>query len=483
MFSRQGEISSHEWKMVMSMGKCYRAELTGLFGDPVDENPTGVMMEAGFADQGLNYRYITVRVEKGHLKEAMEAMRRFHMRGINLTIPHKVDVLPFLDELSPAAEIIGAVNSVRNQDGVLIGDNTDGKGFVTALMEKEIFLCDKTVTILGAGGAARAVAVECAVSGAGKIYIINRDGDRGRELSSLIQEKTDASSEYIPWNKTASIPDDTDILVNCTCVGLYPDTNRPDVNYNEIHGGMTVCDVVFNPPETGFLKEAKRRGAVTIDGLGMLVNQGTLNYSLWTENIAPKEVMKEALLAEFGLEKKTAAPSMDDGQRERALIEAMTDYYTGDPKRVQHFLKVYEFARLIGEKEELPSEELLVLRTAAIVHDIGIRISEEKYGFSSGKHQEEEGPAVAEPMLRSLGYADPVIDRVLYLIAHHHTYDRIDGQDYQILVEADFLVNLFEEESKRETCESVREKIFKTESGIGYLERLFLTGNSKDIDV
>ena len=147
-------------------------------------------------------------------------------------------------------------------------------------------------------------------------------------------------------------------------------------------------------------------------------------------------------------------------KQDRKLIEKMMEYYAGDPKRVQHFLKVYEFAKLIGESEELEPEKLHILRTAAIVHDIGIKISEEKYGSSGGKYQEKEGPAVAEPMLRALRYNEAVIDRVLFLIA---------------LVEADFLVNLFEDGSGRETAEKVRENIFKTKTGMKYLETLFLT--------
>lgn len=134
-------------------------------------------------------------------------------------------------------------------------------------------------------------------------------------------------------------------------------------------------------------------------------------------------------------------------KQDRKLIEKMMEYYAGDPKRVQHFLKVYEFAKLIGESEELEPEKLYILRTAAIVHDIGIKISEKKYGSSGGKYQEKEGPAVAEPMLCALGYDEAVIDRVLFLIAHHHTYTGIEGEDYQILVEADFLVNLLKTEA------------------------------------
>ena len=459
------------------MSKNYRAELVGLFGNPVDENPTGPMMEAGFAAQGLNYRYITMKVEKENLKDAIAGIRAIGMRGLNLTIPHKIAVIPFLDELSPAAKIIGAVNSIRVQDGQLIGENTDGKGFVTSLMETGVELNGRIITVLGSGGAARAVAVECAISGAETVNIVARNEESGKELADLISEKTEAQGVYFTWKGSVPIPEGTEVLVNCTNVGLYPDENKPDITYEDIRKNMTVCDVVFNPPETKFLKEAKARGAATVNGLGMLVNQAALNYCLWTENMAPKDMMKEALLREFNLENETVQEEktiqkniaiqekvtkgeeniMDE--QDRKLIEKMMEYYAGDPKRVQHFLKVYEFAKLIGESESLDTETMHILRTAAIVHDIGIKISEEKYGSSNGKYQEKEGPAVAEPMLLALGYDEAVIDRVLFLIAHHHTYNEIEGLDYQILVEADFLVNLFEDGSSRKQPKKYR-KIF-----------------------
>ena len=399
------------------MSKNYRAELVGLFGNPVDENPTGPMMEAGFEAQGLNYRYITMKVEKENLKDAIAGIRAIGMRGLNLTIPHKIAVIPFLDELSPAAKIIGAVNSIRVQDGQLIGENTDGKGFVTSLMETGVELNGRIITVLGSGGAARAVAVECAISGAETVNIVARNEESGKELADLISEKTEAQGVYFTWKGSVPIPEGTEVLVNCTNVGLYPDENKPDITYEDIRKNMTVCDVVFNPPETKFLKEAKARGAATVNGLGMLVNQAALNYCLWTENMAPKDMMKEALLREFNLENETVQEEktiqkniaiqekvtkgeeniMDE--QDRKLIEKMMEYYAGDPKRVQHFLKVYEFAKLIGESESLDTETMHILRTAAIVHDIGIKISEEKYGSSNGKYQEIEGPSISEEML------------------------------------------------------------------------------------
>lgn len=486
------KLRSKYFRKEYILSKNYRAELVGLFGNPVDENPTGPMMEAGFAAQGLNYRYITMKVEKENLKDAIAGIRAIGMRGLNLTIPHKIAVIPFLDELSPAAKIIGAVNSIRVQDGQLIGENTDGKGFVTSLMETGIELNGRIITVLGSGGAARAVAVECAISGAETVNIVARNEESGKELADLISEKTEAQGVYFTWKGSVPIPEGTEVLVNCTNVGLYPDENKPDITYEDIRKNMTVCDVVFNPPETKFLKEAKARGAATVNGLGMLVNQAALNYCLWTENMAPKDMMKEALLREFNLENETVQEEktiqkniaiqekvtkgeeniMDE--QDRKLIEKMMEYYAGDPKRVQHFLKVYEFAKLIGESESLDTETMHILRTAAIVHDIGIKISEEKYGSSNGKYQEKEGPAVAEPMLLALGYDEAVIDRVLFLIAHHHTYNEIEGLDYQILVEADFLVNLFEDGSSREAAQKVQKNIFKTNTGMKYLSDLFL---------
>ena len=155
------------------------------------------------------------------------------------------------------------------------------------------------------------------------------------------------------------------------------------------------------------------------------------------------------------------------------VTTAMIDYYQGQPKRIQHFLKVHAYAKLIGEQEGLDKEILDILEVAALTHYIGIKISEEKYNRSAGKYQEVEGPAVAQQMLEDLQYDKAKTDRVCYLIGHHHRYDQIDGIDYQILVEADFLVNLAEEQSSKETIESVKGKIFKTKTGIWLINKIF----------
>ena len=286
----------------MDQGKNYRAELTACFGDPVDENPTCIIEEAGYNALGLNYRYLTIRVKKEDLPAAVAGARAMGFRGFNLTIPHKVAVIPLLDELTEAARLIGAVNTVVREQDRLIGENTDGKGFLISLRESGVDPAGKTVTLLGAGGAARAVSVELALAGAKHIHIINRSEARGTELASAVSERTAASAFFIPWTSHIAIPGDTEILVQCTNIGLYPDVDgRPDLDYASLRPDMVAADVVFNRPNTPFLQEAAKRGLKTIMGLGMLVNQAALNFRLWTGMDAPADIMTRALMDEFGL--------------------------------------------------------------------------------------------------------------------------------------------------------------------------------------
>ena len=156
-----------------------------------------------------------------------------------------------------------------------------------------------------------------------------------------------------------------------------------------------------------------------------------------------------------------------------SLIDEMIAYDKGDPRRIQHFMKVHDFARTIGQLEGLDDDTLYILESAAVVHDIGIHVCEEKYGSCEGKLQEKEGPALAKEMLERLGYKQEVIDRVCYLVGHHHTYTNIDGIDYQILVEADFLVNLYEDAVSLDAVRKAYEKIFQTESGRKICRNMF----------
>ena len=276
------------------MAKNYRAQLVGVFGCPVDENPTIAMQEAAFQAAGLNWRYLTLLVKPEDLGDAFKGLRAMNFAGINLTVPHKVEALKYVDELSEEVKLIGATNTVVNRGGRLVAYNTDGKGFVEGLRQRGVDLTGKRIVMLGAGGAARAIGVECALAGAVEIVIINRSASRGETLASLLNEKTECRASFIPWEGSAHIPP-CDILINSTSVGLYPDPSCPDVVYEDIGPDMIVQDVIPNPADTLFLRRARQQGAQTFDGLSMLVCQGAIGYKLWTGQDAPVPVMLQAL--------------------------------------------------------------------------------------------------------------------------------------------------------------------------------------------
>lgn len=270
--------------------------LTGSFAMPAGENPTVAMVEAAYRHHGLPWRYINCEVAPEDLGAAVAGARAMGWRGFNCSIPHKVAVIDHLDGLGASAEIIGAVNTIVRHGDRLIGENTDGKGFVKALAEV-VDPAGKRVVLFGAGGAARAVAVELALAGAARIAVVNRGRARGEEVAALVAARTPAEAEYIPWDGTFRIPADTDIVVNATSVGLYPDVDATlDLHTETLRPEMVVADGIHNPPLTRLLRDAQARGCRTVDGLGMLVNQGVIGVKLWTGVDADASVMRKALL-------------------------------------------------------------------------------------------------------------------------------------------------------------------------------------------
>src|SRR5437588_7938006 len=270
--------------MVSPMPANFKAELVACFGQPVDENPTGVMQEAAFRAAGLNWRYLTVEVAPRDLADAIRGVRAFGMRGINLTIPHKVAVMEHLDEIAPDAAVIGAVNTVRREGDRLVGENTDGKGFLRGVrVDAGMDPKGKRAVVLGAGGAARAIVTELALAGVSELAVVNRSPDRGQSMAVDLAEKTAAAIRYEPWPGTYRVPADVELLVNATSIGLYPDVDAmPPVDFADAQPGLLVCDAVFNPPETRLLHAARQRGLAVLDGLSMLVYQGVIGFELWT---------------------------------------------------------------------------------------------------------------------------------------------------------------------------------------------------------
>jgi shikimate dehydrogenase len=276
----------------------YLDNLVGVFGHPAAENPGVIIQEAAFRDLGLQrWHFLTIDVDPGKLGDALLGLKAMKFRGINCTIPHKIEALKYIDKVAPSAKLIGAVNTIINDGGVLTGENTDGQGFMIALSEAGVDAKGKSVVVLGAGGAARAITVELALAGASRLTIVNipKDMALGESLVKILKDNTKASVDYVPWVDKFKIPAGTDILVNATSIGLYPNVDdKPNIDYDTIAKGTYVQDVIPNPAYTPFLREADKRGLRWQSGMQMLVNQAALNITMWTGLKPNKAVMIEA---------------------------------------------------------------------------------------------------------------------------------------------------------------------------------------------
>lgn len=268
--------------------------LTGSFSTPCADNPTVAMIEAAYRHHKIDARYINCDVKAENLKDAVAGAKAMEWVGFNCSLPHKVAVIEHLDELAESARIIGAVNCVSIRKGKLVGDNTDGKGFLASL-KKVSDPSGKKVLILGAGGASRAIAVELALASARHITIINRDPSKAETIAKIVSDNTDTTTEAKAWKGEAEIPEDVDIVINATSIGLGDAEALPPVKLDTLRKGLIVADVIPNPPRTRLLREAEKRGATVLDGLGMLVNQGIIGVEHWLGKSLDAKIMEDTL--------------------------------------------------------------------------------------------------------------------------------------------------------------------------------------------
>ncbi len=264
-------------------------ELVGSMSQGAAGNPTVAMIEAAFAHHDLHWRYVNMEVTPADLGVAVRGAKAMGFRGFNCSLPHKVTVIQHLDGLGESAAVMGAVNCVVRREGKLIGENTDGKGFLKSL-EELIEPKGKSVVIFGAGGAARAIAVELALAGVKKITVVNRSTARGEELVRLLRDKLKLNAELVRWEGDYIIPAGTDVVINGTSIGLYDGEARLALDVSSLKAGMIVADVVFSPPRTRLIREAEARGCKVLDGLGMIVNQGVICIQYWT-GVDPEPVI------------------------------------------------------------------------------------------------------------------------------------------------------------------------------------------------
>ena len=276
-----------------------KTKIYGLIGNPVEHSISPAMHNAAFGKMGLDCAYTPFRVEKESLAAAINAVKALNMGGLNVTIPHKVAVIPFLDELEPLAQKIGAVNTIINDDGNLKGYNTDAGGFLNALLQKGVEPRAKKAVVIGAGGASRAISFTLMEMGA-EIVILNRRQEIGWavELAAAISDSFKKEVKALELNNdnlTAAL-DSADILVNATSVGMSPDANQSPVPSMLLKAQLVVFDAVYNPLKTRLLAEAESSGALTVSGIDMLVWQGALAFELWTGVKAPIDIMKASVL-------------------------------------------------------------------------------------------------------------------------------------------------------------------------------------------
>jgi len=266
----------------------------GLLGEVVDGNPTQEMMEAAFAAADLPWSYISIPVPMGSFADAFEATRQLGFAGLHITKPYKIDAVALVDDLTLAAAKIGAVNCVYRAGDRLVGDNTDGRGLVNALAGA-CSLDGASVVVLGAGGAARAIAFELGLAGAREITIVNRTEEAGRSLVGALRAAVDADCRYVPWRGEFAVSADVDLVANGTSVGMLDPDERPCIDLSALGSEAVVADAVIAPRETAILADAAERGLRTVVGAEMLVKQAAISFDLWTGQAANESALRSAL--------------------------------------------------------------------------------------------------------------------------------------------------------------------------------------------
>ncbi|MDR3892436.1 MAG: shikimate dehydrogenase [Blautia sp.] len=278
-------------------------QLTGLLGSPVKHSISPMMHNTSFQALGLDFVYLCFDVNEETLEDAVKGLRTLHVKGFNLTMPNKNKILEYLDELSPAARLIGAVNTVENREGKLIGHNTDGIGFMRAVREQDIDVAGKCITLMGIGGAATAICTQAALDGAGRIYVFARMTSkylpRMKDLIRRLKKETGCEillCDNEDKDRLKKSLRESVLLVNATSVGMAPDEEGcilPGKDY--LHEGLAVGDIVYNPWETRLLRMAKEAGCKGFNGYAMLLYQGAEAFRIWTGKEMPVEVVREKL--------------------------------------------------------------------------------------------------------------------------------------------------------------------------------------------
>ncbi|MEM2967707.1 MAG: shikimate dehydrogenase [Candidatus Bathyarchaeia archaeon] len=277
-----------------------KTRVCGVIGDPIAHTLSPTIQNAAFSHLKLDFVFLAFRVKSADLESAMRGMRGLGIHGLNVTMPHKGAVIKHLDQLDSTVQFLGSANTILNKDGKLLGFNTDGVGALKALQENGVKLYDKKVLLLGAGGAAKAIAFAFAEE-IGELVILNRAAEKAAELAAALNRvfgKKIVGGALSPHAVQQNLQD-ADILVNATSVGMHPNVNQSLVQPQWLRPDLAVMDIVYNPVETKLAKDAKVAGAKVISGVEMLIHQGAASFEIWTGCPAPVEVMRQAALSQL----------------------------------------------------------------------------------------------------------------------------------------------------------------------------------------
>jgi len=274
-----------------------RTKVCGLIGDPVEHTLSPTMHNAAFTHLKLDFIYVAFQVKKQELENAIGGVRSLGIHGVNVTMPHKNAIIRYLDELDSTAKFMEAVNTILNDNGKLMGFNTDGVGALKALEEKGVNLNGKKLLLLGAGGAATAIAFHT-VQEVEELTILNRTPDKAMKLAEALRRKFGKTIEGNSLSASIIKEElkDSDVLINATSVGMHQNFDQSLVDLEWLRPDLCVMDIIYNPLETKLAKDAKSKGAKVVSGIEMLVYQGAASFEIWTNQVAPIKAMKQAVL-------------------------------------------------------------------------------------------------------------------------------------------------------------------------------------------
>ncbi len=275
-----------------------KTRVCGVIGDPIEHTLSPIMHNAAFQALGMDYVFCAFKVKPAGVEDAVNGMHALNIRGLNVTMPHKSTVIKHLDRVDLSAQIINSVNTILNKENLLFGFNTDGVGAVKALKENGVELKGRKVLLLGAGGAARAIAYAMAKE-ADELAVLNRTVKQAQALAKLLEKacsKKIAAGSLSPGDMQSNLQD-SDILINATSVGMKPKADESPVSPKLLRRDLSVMDIVYNPLETKLAKDAKAAGAKVVSGVEMLIYQGAASFEIWTGKSAPVEVMRDAALS------------------------------------------------------------------------------------------------------------------------------------------------------------------------------------------